>query len=203
MNASRQRPLVSATLVALSCIAMTAFAGGRDDDRGHHGKEPPLTVPKARCGPHDRPETGLQGQVPAALRAAGFKGFNCNLELIGQSTRRRRQLADHAVPRRAARASRIGTRAWPRTMAQARARVRLSRHGITDAEPAGPHATSACRVARHHRSAQPDAHRLAHHHVDARSVGVAEGERAAPAARGRQRPERRRRTGSRHLRHLR
>jgi hypothetical protein len=27
----------------------------------------------------------LQGQVPAALRAAGFQGFNCNLELIGQS----------------------------------------------------------------------------------------------------------------------
>jgi hypothetical protein len=86
MNASRQRPLVSATLVALlSCLAMTVSAGGRDDARGQHGKEPPLTVPKAKCGPHDKPETGLQGQVPAALRAAGFKGFNCNLELIGQS----------------------------------------------------------------------------------------------------------------------
>ena len=42
-------------------------------------------VPKAICGPGDNPETGLQGQVPAALRAAGFKGFNCNLKLIGQS----------------------------------------------------------------------------------------------------------------------
>ena len=42
-------------------------------------------MPKAVCGPHDNPETALQGQVPAALRAAGFKGFNCNLELIGQS----------------------------------------------------------------------------------------------------------------------
>jgi len=45
----------------------------------------PLTVPKAVCGSEDNPETGLQGQVPAALRAAGFKGFNCNLKLIGQS----------------------------------------------------------------------------------------------------------------------
>ncbi|HEX6793200.1 MAG TPA: hypothetical protein VF304_05050, partial [Casimicrobiaceae bacterium] len=44
-----------------------------------------LTVPKATCGPGDHPETALQGQVPAALRAAGFKGFNCNLELVGQS----------------------------------------------------------------------------------------------------------------------
>jgi hypothetical protein len=45
----------------------------------------PLTVPKAVCGPGDHPETGLQGQVSAALRATGFKGFNCNLDLVGQS----------------------------------------------------------------------------------------------------------------------
>src|SRR5262249_12063724 len=44
-----------------------------------------LTVPKGHCGAHDNPETALQGQVPAALRAAGFKGFNCNLELLGQA----------------------------------------------------------------------------------------------------------------------
>jgi len=44
----------------------------------------PWVVPKAKCGPHDHPETGLQGQVAAPLRAAGFKGFNCNLELVSQ-----------------------------------------------------------------------------------------------------------------------
>jgi len=58
-----------------------------DDDerrRSDRDKPIPLTVPKAKCGPNDRPETALQGQVPAALRAAGFQGFNCNLELIGQ-----------------------------------------------------------------------------------------------------------------------
>ena len=45
----------------------------------------PLTVPKASCGPNDRPETDLQGQVSAATRAAGFKGYSCNLQLVGQS----------------------------------------------------------------------------------------------------------------------
>src|SRR3989442_13151164 len=70
-------------LVALSVVALSGGAngGGRPSDQGPIR----LTVPKATCGPHDHPETGLQGQVPAALRAAGFKGFNCNLELIGQS----------------------------------------------------------------------------------------------------------------------
>jgi len=43
-----------------------------------------FNVPKAVCGPNDHPETGLQGQVPAALRAAGFQGFSCNLELLSQ-----------------------------------------------------------------------------------------------------------------------
>lgn len=58
---------------------------GADEGKKDSPKPIPLTVPKAVCGPHDNPETALQGQVPAAMRAAGFKGFNCNLELIGQS----------------------------------------------------------------------------------------------------------------------
>ena len=37
------------------------------------------------CASGSTPETALQGQVPAALRASGFKGFNCNLTLVGQS----------------------------------------------------------------------------------------------------------------------
>src|SRR5713226_437774 len=65
-----------------SSIALLGADSGRKDS----GDRPiPLTVPKAVCGPHDNPETALQGQVPAAMRAAGFKGFNCNLELLGQS----------------------------------------------------------------------------------------------------------------------
>ena len=45
---------------------------------------PPLTVPKAVCAEGGSPESALQGQVPAALRQAGFKGFSCNLKLAGQ-----------------------------------------------------------------------------------------------------------------------
>src|SRR6266446_2701776 len=67
--------------VFFSSIALLGADGGKKDA----DKPIPLTVPKAVCGPHDNPETALQGQVPAAMRAAGFKGFNCNLELVGQS----------------------------------------------------------------------------------------------------------------------
>jgi hypothetical protein len=75
------KPLISA-LLASSCLALWGFAGATPPSSGG---PPPLTVPKAVCGPNDHPETGLQGQVSAALRASGFHGFNCNLELIGQS----------------------------------------------------------------------------------------------------------------------
>jgi hypothetical protein len=52
---------------------------------------PPLlamggSVPKAECGPNDRPETGLQGQTTLVERLSGAseRAYNCNLELVGQ-----------------------------------------------------------------------------------------------------------------------
>jgi hypothetical protein len=43
-------------------------------------------VPKAQCGPSDRTESGLQGQTTSKERASGDseRGYNCNLELVGQ-----------------------------------------------------------------------------------------------------------------------
>ena len=79
---SHRRRAVTA-LIAVSCVALLG-AGGMDKKKPDDSPAP-LTVPKATCGPNDHPETGLQGQVSAALRASGFKGFNCNLELVGQS----------------------------------------------------------------------------------------------------------------------
>jgi hypothetical protein len=79
---------VAFAVAALSCVALSSgTASGResDEDQGDVGDKIPLTVTKAVCGPEDHPETALQGQVPAALRATGFQGFNCNLKLVGQS----------------------------------------------------------------------------------------------------------------------
>ena len=65
----------TSSLIALSCLTLSGLAAA----------DTFAPVPKAVCGRGDHPETALQGQVPAALRAAGFQGFNCNLELVGQS----------------------------------------------------------------------------------------------------------------------
>src|SRR5688572_14552930 len=78
--ASLRVPL-KAVAIALCCAGL-ASAGKPGSDGGPTGS---LVVPKpVACGPNDKPEAALQGQVPAAMRASGFKGFNCNLELVGQ-----------------------------------------------------------------------------------------------------------------------
>lgn len=65
----------------LFALVSAALAGCGGSSSGPD--EIPLTVSKAACGPNDKPETALQGQVPAAMRSS-FGGFNCNLQLVGQ-----------------------------------------------------------------------------------------------------------------------
>jgi hypothetical protein len=72
------------TLIAFSCVALSAVSvSSSQEQEDEHAAS--LVVPKASCGANDHPETALQGQVTAAMRAAGFQGFNCNLQLVGES----------------------------------------------------------------------------------------------------------------------
>ncbi len=79
----------AALCLALSCMALSTVGGA---DSVLEKKAPSAAaqnpffapVPKAVCGSGDNPETALQGQVTAAMRAAGFQGSSCNLQLIGQ-----------------------------------------------------------------------------------------------------------------------
>jgi hypothetical protein len=79
----------TALAVALSFVALSTIGGadGVVEKRRANVADEELffaPVPKAVCGPGDKPETALQGQVPAAMRAAGFQGFSCNLQLLAQ-----------------------------------------------------------------------------------------------------------------------
>ena len=88
----RRKLMAAGSGMALNGFAFGMLLGGLSSappafaDQLNWWREPPppLTVPKATCGRRDHPETALQGQVPAFLRAVGFHGFNCNLELVGQ-----------------------------------------------------------------------------------------------------------------------
>jgi len=74
-------PLIQAASLRLSFVR--SRGAGDDDVPAAIATADSLTVPKAKCGPNDHPETALQGQVPAAC-ARRLQGFNCNLELVGQ-----------------------------------------------------------------------------------------------------------------------
>ena len=75
-------------VVALSCMALSAIGGAViAAQKKQNIADQELffaPVPKAVCGPGDKPEEALQGQVTAAQRAAGYQGNSCNLQLIGQ-----------------------------------------------------------------------------------------------------------------------
>jgi hypothetical protein len=70
----------------LSVLSLAAVVGCTDRERSNANvASSNVAVPRAKCGPHDRPEPALQGQVPATVRQQGpFTGFRCNLELVSQ-----------------------------------------------------------------------------------------------------------------------
>lgn len=77
------RPVAAANVIGLLAVALVLPLESRHV--GAQSVAPEYaSVPEARCSPGDRPETRLQGQVPAEERRGGFDGFSCNLELVGQ-----------------------------------------------------------------------------------------------------------------------
>jgi hypothetical protein len=77
---------------AIPAVAMLALLLG-SPVRADPGKGRPANevgsmgpVPKAQCGAADHTESGLQGQTTSSERASGDseRGYNCNLELVGQ-----------------------------------------------------------------------------------------------------------------------
>ena len=85
-NRHTVRPLAIApvTLLALLLCTSIALAAGPGRDK----RAVPFTgpVPKAQCGPGDRPESGLQGETTIEERFSGDSelGYRCNLEVVGQ-----------------------------------------------------------------------------------------------------------------------
>jgi len=72
--------------LASTALVLSGCNHHDDDNDDHGGPNTSMQVyatKVVKCDSGDQPETGLQGQVPAALRT-GFKGFNCNLEVVGQ-----------------------------------------------------------------------------------------------------------------------
>jgi hypothetical protein len=80
--------LANHSIGGLSCgLAVCVLLSGCDNGaaaKKASGLEGPTVAKVAACAPGDHPEVALQGQVPAAVRAAGFQGYNCNLALEGQ-----------------------------------------------------------------------------------------------------------------------
>src|SRR6476646_2088153 len=73
--------------IALACVALSSIGGADSIEKARNIADQEYffaPVPKAVCGPGDKPETGLQGQVSAAERAANFQGSSCNLTLLAQ-----------------------------------------------------------------------------------------------------------------------
>jgi hypothetical protein len=71
-------------VIGLTVCGLLAGCGSRSATDKASGLGGPTVAKVMSCAAGDHPEAALQGQVPAAVRATGFTGYNCNLALAGQ-----------------------------------------------------------------------------------------------------------------------
>ena len=78
----RRRRTILGVVVLLGSV--TALAGASTGSPGSTVTAGTQIAPSAHCSAGDRPETGIQGQVPAADRLSGraATGYSCNMTLV-------------------------------------------------------------------------------------------------------------------------
>src|SRR5690242_18152504 len=81
MKANRPRGALAAAATGGALLVTVLALAAVSDRQAPTSGDPALAIAKAQCGAGDRGEVVLQGQVPFNERAAGFKGYNCNLTL--------------------------------------------------------------------------------------------------------------------------
>ena len=85
---NKQRSIIGFAVSAVSLLGLLVSSSIDADTGGRRANEVGSMgpVPKAECGPSDHTETGLQGQTTSWERMSGdsTRGYNCNLELVGQ-----------------------------------------------------------------------------------------------------------------------
>lgn len=78
--------LLIAVLFGASGLGLVVLGGGPASSETAGPTMNGAAVPRARCGPDDRPEKGIQGRVPLKARESGRsqRGYTCNLQMLGQ-----------------------------------------------------------------------------------------------------------------------
>jgi len=79
--------LMAAVCASLLFGVLAPPAGAQDDDASQLAFGPRTAIPRPqKCQPGDRPETGMQGRVPAAdvLTGRALQGYSCNLTVVGR-----------------------------------------------------------------------------------------------------------------------
>ncbi|WP_425302849.1 LVIVD repeat-containing protein [Nocardia wallacei] len=76
---------VSASMALAVAVPSAAGPPGMGAKVEHIGDIADISAEKAHCGPGSSPETGLQGDIPAADRASrrSTQGYDCNLTRVG------------------------------------------------------------------------------------------------------------------------